>query len=190
MYIPKQNLQKAFSDLEENVYAYRLPTWDELPNFELYMEQVTAFIGQKLAFFNTASGSKLLTAAMVNNYVKLGYLPAPVKKKYNRVHLSCLLILCTLKQTLDIADIVCLLPNSADEAEAKTVYDSFVRNQKKAFAYVTENVKSVADPILTKESDNQERMNDLVMQVAVSANLFKILGVSITRGAKNHHTDG
>ena len=58
--------------------------------------------------------------------------------------------------------------------------NSFVKNQQKAFLYVTENVRSVADPILNLEGDNQDRMNDLLLQVASSANIFKIMTKKIT----------
>ena len=51
----------------------------------------------------------------------------------------------------------------------------------KAYLYVVDNVRSVANPILALEGDNQERMNDLLMQVSASANIFKILTETITK---------
>ena len=118
---------------------------------------------------------------MINNYVKLKFIPPPVKKKYSKMHLAYLLIICTLKQTLDMATIQKIIPVGINEEDIKKTFDSFVKNQRKAYSYVTESMKNVADPILKFESDNQERLNDLLMQVSASANIFKIFTDKITR---------
>ena len=68
-----------------------------------------------------------------------------------------------------------IIPAGIEEDEVKSIYNSFVKNQNKAFKYVTEQTSVIAEPILKNEGDNQERLNDLVMQVASSANIFKSL---------------
>ena len=73
-----------------------------------------------------------------------------------------------------------IIPVGLSEAEAKSTYNSFVKNQHTAFNYVFSQTRAVADPIFTLEGDNQDRMNDLIMQVSVSANLFKLLTEKIT----------
>ena len=104
-----------------------------------------------------------------------------VKKKYSKVHLAYLLIICTLKQTLEMSTIQRIIPVGLSEEEIRQTYNSFVKNQQKAFSYITQSIKSVADPILTLEGDNPDRINDLIMQVSASANLFKILTQKITK---------
>ncbi len=91
---------KIKSDDLKNIH---LPRWDEFPQFDLYIDQVIAFINENLSVFNP-SGETLITPSMINNYVKNGVLPAPVKKKYNREHLAKLLIICIEKRMLSIAD--------------------------------------------------------------------------------------
>ena len=118
---------------------------------------------------------------MINNYVKLDIIPAPIKKKYSKKHLAYLLVICTLKQTLDIPTIKELMPAGLSDQDVKKTYNSFVKNQQKAYTYVTQNLKSVAEPIFTHESDNPERMNDLIMQISASANIFKILTDRLSR---------
>jgi hypothetical protein len=117
---------------------------------------------------------------MINNYVKLGIIPPPKRKKYSKIHLAYLLIVCTLKQTLDMSTIQQIIPVGIDDEEVKKTYDSFVKNQYTAFNYVFSQTRAVADPIFTLEGNNQDRMNDLIMQVSVSANLFKLLAQKIT----------
>ena len=182
MYIEKEKLTEAFSELQKNLTEYSLPTWDELPDIELYMDQVIFLIGKYLEiYYETIGTDKIITSSMINNYVKLKIMPAPVKKKYTKYHLAYLIIICTLKQTLDIATIQRIIPADLSDDDIKETYNSFVRNQHKAFSYVTESVKTVADPILMYEGDNKDRINDLIMQVSASANIFKILTETIAK---------
>jgi len=181
MYIEREQLTKTINELEKTLKGYSLPLWDELPDIELYMDQVITLTEKYLAIYQGVLGSdKIITHSMINNYVKLEIIPAPVKKKYSRIHLAYLILLCTLKQTLDISTIKKIIGTNLSEEEVKKIYNSFVKNQQKAFLYVTENVRSVADPILNLEGDNQDRMNDLLLQVASSANIFKIMTKKIT----------
>ena len=69
---------------------------------------------------------KPLTASIINNYVRLKIMPPPVKKKYGRVHLAYLIMLCTLKQSLNIAYIQKMLPADYSEESTRQVYSDFV----------------------------------------------------------------
>ena len=180
MYIEKDKLVSSFNEIENALTGYSLPLWEELPEIELYMDQVISLVSKYLEMYGSVTGHpRLITPSMINNYVKLGIIPAPIKKKYSKIHLCYLVILCTLKQTLDIHTIQQLIPIGLKEEEVKYTYNSFVKNQHKAFLHVTQNIKTVADPIFTLEGDNPDRINDLVMQVSASANIFKILSEKI-----------
>lgn len=181
MYIKKDELISAFAEIEQVLTNYSLPSWDALPDIELYMDQVVSVVTKYLDVKSSTIGlTRPVTSSMINNYVKLGIIPAPKKKKYSKIHLAYLLIVCTLKQTLDMSTIQQIIPVDLNEEEVKKTYDSFVKNQHTAFNYVFSQTRAVADPIFTLEGDNQDRMNDLIMQVSVSANLFKLLARKIT----------
>lgn len=105
--------------------AFQLPTWQELPPLELYMDQVLLLLRQYLGPLLADQGDKAITASIINNYVRLKIIPPPVKKKYSRTHLAYLLMICTLKQSLSIASIQALLPAQADEATVQQLYDGF-----------------------------------------------------------------
>ena len=185
MHIDKPKLISVFRELEGSFSGYSLPLWEDLPDIDLYMDQVISLIKKYLEIFYKMTGSeKFITPSMINNYVKLKIIPSPVKKKYSRLHLAHLLVVCTLKQTLDMATIQKILPTYLNEEETKNTYNAFVENQRKAFLYVIDNVKAVATPILDAEGDNRARMNDLLMQVAASANICKILTENITKFAE------
>ena len=89
----------------DDLIKLHLPRWEEFPEFELYIEQVIAFINDKLAIFNINGEEPMITPSMINNYVKNGVLHPPVKKKYNREHLAKLFVICIGKRMLSIADI-------------------------------------------------------------------------------------
>lgn len=90
---------------------FSLPAWEELPQLELYMDQVVSLINSYLAYLPKEEGTNLVvTKAAVNNYVRKRIMPPPVKKRYGRVHLAYLILICDLKQCFSIADVQRLLP--------------------------------------------------------------------------------
>ena len=56
---------------------------EDIPDIDLYMDQVTTFMDQHLrATTRYPDEDKILTKTMINNYAKNDLLPPPVKKKY------------------------------------------------------------------------------------------------------------
>ena len=88
----------------DDLLNIHLPRWEEFPVFELYIDQVLAFINDNLSPFQNET-EPLITASMINNYVKNGVLHPPVKKKYNREHLAKLVVIGIAKRMLSLADI-------------------------------------------------------------------------------------
>lgn len=83
---------------------------DELPNIDLYMDQVTTFMDQKLkSTTRNPNGDKILTKTMINNYAKNDLLPSPVKKKYTKEHMLLLIFIYYFKGIMSIGDIQTLL---------------------------------------------------------------------------------
>lgn len=172
----KNKFLKCFEECSKILNEYQLPRWEELPAIDLYMDQVVVLINKYLYIFNAMSGEdKSITPNMINNYVKLHIIPAPVKKKYSKVHIAYLVIVGTLKQTLNMSTIQKIIPTSISDDEVKRTYSSFVQNQRKSLSYVLEKIKEVADPIMNLPDENQERLNDLALQIATSSNVFKVL---------------
>ena len=90
--------------MSESLPSLHLPRWSELPDLDIYMDQVLSLLSRYLRDLPGLE-EKGLTASMVNNYVKQGILPAPVGKRYNRTHLACLIIITILKSVLPIGSI-------------------------------------------------------------------------------------
>ena len=56
----------------------------DIPNIDLYMDQVTTFMEEQLHSTKRHNDDKILTKTMINNYAKNNLLPPPVKKKYSK----------------------------------------------------------------------------------------------------------
>lgn len=179
MYYDKAQFNKAYNGWSSMIKDYRLPRWEDFPEIELYMDQVIVLLNQYLEIFaqkqDGEEENKYITPAMINNYVKMKIIPAPNKKKYSKRHLAYLVMLCSLKNTLNISVIQKILPLELSDDEVEAVYNSFIENQRKAFSYVIESVDAVARPILSNPEESSDRINDLVIQTAISANLTKTL---------------
>ena len=66
---------------------------DEIPDIDLYMDQVTTFMDSHLKDMRRHPGDKVLTKTMINNYAKNNLLPPPVKKKYSKDHMLMLVFI-------------------------------------------------------------------------------------------------
>ena len=81
----------------------------DIPNIDLYMDQVTSFMEKELKSTKRNEDDKVLTKTMINNYAKNDLLPAPVKKKYSKEHLLLLTFIYYFKNIMSMKDIEALL---------------------------------------------------------------------------------
>ena len=119
-----------------------LPRWNELPDIELYMDQVITIIERYLAVFAADSHDKIITAAMINNYVKLGIIPKPEKKRYGRIHLAYLLVIAILKQVITITEIKDGIFLQSRLHGEKQAYNDFCEAQEQAFLIAANAIES------------------------------------------------
>ncbi len=82
---------------------------EDLPNIDLYMDQVTTFMDRQLAASKRFEEDKILTKTMINNYAKNDLLPPPQKKKYTKEHILTLIFIYYFKNILSISDIQAIL---------------------------------------------------------------------------------
>ena len=114
----------------ENVH---IPRWNELPNVDLYMDQILTFINSSLSecIKNGENEEKekeknqILTKTMINNYVKNNILEAPVKKKYSKTQCAKLFVICVLKQVFSMNEISSLINIALESTDISNAYNSF-----------------------------------------------------------------
>ena len=173
MLLDKNLLREKLQGWEKIMDEYALPNWDNLPTLPLYMDQVIYLLNEYLIIFPTEDPEeRLVTPAMINNYVKLKIIPAPIKKRYGRLHLAYLILVCILKQSMNTGDIKKLLSIEMNEAEMQVIYTSFVGIFESAKRNCIAGVKESAKPILR---DPETSVNNLIFQTALSANFFRML---------------
>lgn len=165
---------------EKYLDNYRLPAWEEIPDFGLYMEQVIALLRQYLDYLPPElKEEQFITAATINNYVRTKIMPEPVKKRYYRIHIAYLLVICTLKQGLSIALIQRILPMGLSPEEVRRVYSAYAERHRKSAAFFTEQVRRVAGPILDHEGNDPEystgQTEELIISSAVIGGFARLL---------------
>lgn len=106
----------------ERARQFHLLEWEEISDLGLYMDQVITLIERQFRPIY-ADDRKIITPAMINNYVKSGLIKRPEKKKYGREQLAQLIMLCALKQTVSLEDMRKLL--QGDEGDAEMLYRNF-----------------------------------------------------------------
>ena len=86
----------------------------EIPNIDLYMDQVTTFMEEHLNASKRYPEDKILTKTMINNYAKNDLLPPPVKKKYSKEHVLMLIFIYYYKGVIPMNEIHTLLQPITD----------------------------------------------------------------------------
>ena len=89
----------------DDIRSYHCPRWDQLPDLELYMDQVMSVLDKNLKIFIGEDPSKAITPTMINNYVKQKLVRAPRNKRYDRGHIAQLYIITLLKQIMSLSEI-------------------------------------------------------------------------------------
>lgn len=108
----------------ETLLSQRLPRWNELPDFELYMDQVISLMQKYL--FAYVLPEENLTPSMINNYVKMEVLPAPEKKRYNKEHLARLIVICLMKKQAPLNAINFVMNKQVSANGLEVFYNYFI----------------------------------------------------------------
>ena len=162
---------------------YHLPEWDSIPNFGLYMDQVIVLLEQYLSFIPSPVGTKehFVTSSTINNYVRLKIMPAPVKRKYHRVHIAYLIMILTMKQSLSISDVQKVIPPDSSEEEVRTVYENYSEKFRRLALFFNQQVQSGAEGIHASEQSSDNAVELLVIESALIAGFSKILAEKLIR---------
>ena len=163
---------------EKYLEHYSLPAWEEIPDFGLYMEQVVQLLKQYLSYLPPElKQSQTITSAAINNYVRTKMLPEPRKKKYYRVHIAYLIMICTLKQSLSLSMLQTLLPGNLPVEDVKRAYSSFAQRHSLCAQYFVDQVKLSAAAMLDREMVTELAVQDateLIASAAILSGLAKL----------------
>lgn len=159
----------------EGLEQFNLPDWDSLPQLDLYMDQVILLLTRYLTPMERSSEEKFVTASIINNYVRMRVIPPPVKKRYSRVHLAYLVVICTLKQSLSISCIQRLLPEEHGEEAVRQFYTQFVQQYRRSISFLRRIPLREGLPALADEGLLMEDGGSLTATSAILSTLSKSL---------------
>lgn len=162
-------LEQSYTEICEKLASHRLPRWEALPDIELYMDQVVAVMEKALSIYNTESeDNRIITPSIINNYVKLKIIPAPIKKRYNKEHLAYLVMICILKQTLAISSIVKMINLQLEKKSVKQLYNEFCTIYENVIPFVSME-DNPRDGELNKAEELPEDSDDINAFILKSA---------------------
>ena len=134
---------------------------DEIPNIDLYMDQITTFMDDHLKSSKRFEDDKILTQTMINNYSKNNLLPPSEKKKYSPEHMVLLLFIYYFKNFLSINDIQSILApitkrffHSENDRNLNTVYEEIFQRQY-------ENIDFEVRDMIRKLRDSNKAFADI-----------------------------
>ncbi|MFS8161173.1 DUF1836 domain-containing protein [Lacticaseibacillus rhamnosus] len=113
---------KLFSDYLAQLQKAQFPRWADLPQFDLYMDQVIQYVNDIV----TPLGFGEITSTMVNDYVKKGVIKAPIKKKYRPEQLANILVIAMLKPVFALDAIAKGIQFAKEGRPVAQAYDTFI----------------------------------------------------------------
>ncbi len=161
----------------------------DIPDIDLYMDQLTTFLDNKMSGYKRNDKDKVLTKAMINNYAKAGLLIPPRNKKYSKENMILLIMIYRFKQLLSINDIERLFAPffrgiKVDPEFLERIYDIFLAMEQDRYAKLEEAVLQELDSLnsmekLKQEEEEAEKCLLLVMLLLSRAETEKRLAEKI-----------
>lgn len=156
--------EKEISALVDELYLDEDIKLTDIPDLDLYMDQIMTLFDDKLSHLKRNDEEKIMTKTMINNYTKAKILLPPIKKKYSKKHIILLVLIYNLKQTLSINDIKYLFNDILDglsnmkDVELEKIYQSFINIKKlqadKLHRELPENIQLIENNTEDFNSDN------------------------------------
>jgi hypothetical protein len=142
---------------------------DDIPDLDLYMDQVTGFMDDHLAKVKRHPEDKALTKTMINNYAKNHLLPAPVKKRYSREHILILLFIYYYKGVLNLTDIQTILEpinqkyfSNDKDLSLEDIYETVFSLEDKRMSHLIDDVTDkfeTASLMFPEDNDTSESLS-------------------------------
>ncbi len=199
MTISTEDLMNSIMESLERISYIR---FEDIPNIDLYMDQVTTFMDEKLQATTRNPGEdKILTKTMINNYAKNDLLPSPLKKKYSKEHMMILIMIYYFKGVLSFNDIHELLKpiteryfNSKEEFNLESIYKELFNIEDVQKESVKEDISKKIEhaQVMFKDAPEDDReffvLFSLVVQLGFDVYVKRLLIEKLIDGYRLKHT--
>ena len=115
------------SEIAKKIANYKLPRYEELTKYNIFMNQLVDILDEYLSIFALPDEGKILTSSMINNYVFKHIITPPMQKKYNKNHIAYLIAIGIMKQVLPISDVTTIINGQIEQYNIEVVYDYLCR---------------------------------------------------------------
>lgn len=184
--------ENELKKLVEQISSFKQLKLENIPDIDLYMDQVTTFIDEKLSYLKRNEKDSILTKTMINNYTKAGILMPPKKKKYSKQHMILIILTYYLKQVLSISDIEHLFSPVVEsinlgkdhENDLQYIYNKFLdieKNEVKNFNESFQDMLNIKDKekIIENSDEDLNKLIGIVIMLVVKANIQKRMAEKI-----------
>ncbi len=169
------NVNKIINNYLEELDSFSLPSYERLPDIDLYMEQMVTYLEKSFRIFETSSLDQKITKSMINNYVKGKVIDAPNLKRYDKHHVALLEEVITLKEVLSINEIKQILDTNK-EIDQSIAFNEF----KDKFKNVTKAAVETCKNELEKSKENDVlKLTDISLELALYAQAYNNLSKKI-----------
>lgn len=138
---------------------YVLP--EDIPNIDLYMDQVTTFLEEQLLNTKRFDTDKIFTKTMINNYSKNQLLPPSYKKKYSKNHIILLIYIYYLKNFLSISDIKSILDPLTEHFYDSKDKNTFYKIYEELYSIEHDHTTTIKQSILDTAQKAQETFSGI-----------------------------
>ncbi len=163
------NTEDMLNSILESISRIDYVRADEIPNIDLYMDQVTTFMNDNMKSSKRYADDKILTKTMINNYAKNELLPPPLKKKYSKEHVMVLIFIYYFKNILSIKDIEALLKpvtenyfHTDKELTFTDLYEEVCSLEKSRIDHLKEDITEVYRTSLDTFADADEENREFL----------------------------
>lgn len=154
--------------ISQTVKDFRLPRYADLPQVELYLDQTTAYISDRLAVL----GDVKLTSSMISNYVKHRLIRRPIKKKYAADQIAELFFIAVAKNVMQLSDLKVAIELQHQTYSTAVAYDYFVAELEDILPYVF-GLSSKLTEIEHDHNEYQRMLRNIIMAVCYKAYIDK-----------------
>lgn len=182
----KQNIMNILNNLN----AEQKIKLEDIPDLDLYMDQVIQLFENNLSGTKRNDDDKVLTKTMINNYAKAKLLMSIKNKKYTKEHLILMSLIYELKGGLSISDIKYLLTNivskyeNSEEYDLRALYECFLEMNTSDCEEFKQSVEKKVDSLKEKfkEHSADEDYNEkflLISSMISMSNMYRRMGEAL-----------
>lgn len=154
--------------ISQSIQNFKLPRYDDLPEVELYLDQTTAYISERLEILDDVK----LTSSMISNYVKHKIIRRPVKKRYAADQIAELFFIAVTKNVMQLSDLKAAIELQRRTYSTKVAYNYFVEELENILPYVF-GLKTDLDEIGNEHTEYQRMLHNIIMAVSYKAYIDK-----------------